>query len=136
MWPRQGHPARQAPTSAARRRSRDGEVGSSANRFVTLVVDGAVPEYGAAVTKDGEAAGTLTSPCESPTLGKVIGMAVLRSDLATNGEQVEVAVGDGTAPATVAPLPIYDTEKKRPAPRTLQEGHRAGRAGPDEEVPA
>ena len=85
-----------------------------ANRFVTLVVDGAVPEYGAAVTKDGEAVGTLTSPCESPTLGKVIGLAVVRSDLATVGEQVEVAVGDGTAPATVAPLPIYDTDKKRP----------------------
>ena len=49
------------------------------NRFVTLVVDGDVPEYGAAVTKDGEQVGTLTSPCESPTLGKVIGLAVLRS---------------------------------------------------------
>ena len=44
----------------------------------------------------------------------MIGLAVVRSDLATVGEQVEVAVGDGTAPATVAPLPIYDTEKKRP----------------------
>ncbi len=45
-------------------------------RLVTLSVDGSdVPEYGAAVTKDGEPAGTLTSPAESPTLGKVIGMA-------------------------------------------------------------
>jgi len=84
------------------------------NRFVTLVVDGAVPEYGAAVTQDGEAVGTLTSPCESPTLGKVIGLTVLRADLAREGERVEVAVGDGTAPATVAPVPIYDTEKRRP----------------------
>jgi aminomethyltransferase len=84
------------------------------NRFVTLVVDGDVPEYGAAVTKEGEQVGTLTSPCESPTLGKVIGLTVLRSDLARDGERVEVAVGDGTAPAAVAPLPIYDTEKKRP----------------------
>ena len=56
------------------------------NRFVTLVVDGAVPEYGAAVTKDGEQVGTLTSPCESPTLGKTIGLTVLRSDLAREGE--------------------------------------------------
>jgi aminomethyltransferase len=90
------------------------EAASPPNRFVTLVVDGAVPEYGAAVTKDGEQVGTLTSPCESPTLGKVIGLTVLRSDLAREGERVEVAVEDGTAPATVAPLPIYDPGKTRP----------------------
>ena len=30
------------------------------------------------------------------------------------GERVEVALGDGTTGATVAPLPIYDTEKRRP----------------------
>jgi aminomethyltransferase len=90
------------------------EAKSPPNRFVTLVVDGDVPEYGAAVSKGGEQVGTLTSPCESPTLGKVIGLTVLRTDVAREGEQVEVAVGDGTAPATVAPLPIYDTEKSRP----------------------
>ncbi len=84
-------------------------------RMVTLVVEGSdVPEYGAAVTKDGEPAGTLTSPCESPTLGKVIGMAVLESRLASKGETVEVAVGDGTAAATVDDFPIYDPEKRRP----------------------
>ena len=42
-------------------------------RLVTLVLDGDdVPEYGAAVTKGGAPVGTLTSPCESPTLGKVL----------------------------------------------------------------
>jgi glycine cleavage system T protein len=90
------------------------ESSSPSNRFVTLVVSGGVPEYGAAVTKDGEQVGTLTSPCESPTLGKVIGLCVLRSDLAQEGQTVEVAVGEGTAPATVAPVPLYDTEKRRP----------------------
>ena len=30
------------------------------------------------------------------------------------GERVEVAVGDGTAAATVATLPVYDPEKARP----------------------
>ena len=49
-------------------------------RFVTLGVEGSeTPEYGAAVTVDGEPAGTLTSPCESPTLGRVIGLAVLET---------------------------------------------------------
>ena len=83
-------------------------------RLVTLVVDGDVPEYGAAVTKDGEPAGTLTSPCESPTLGKGIGMACLESRLAAKGTELEVAVGDGTAHATVDDFPIYDPSKSRP----------------------
>ena len=90
------------------------EAVSPPNRFVTLVVDGPVPEYGAAVTKDGDHVGTLTSPCESPTLGKVIGLTVLRTDLAREGESVDVAVDGGIAPATVAPIPIYDTDKTRP----------------------
>jgi glycine cleavage system aminomethyltransferase T len=82
---------------------------------VTLSVDGPeVPEYGAAVTKDGEPAGTLTSPCESPTLGKVIGMAVLETSFAEKGETVDVALGDGTVSATVDDFPIYDPEKRRP----------------------
>lgn len=84
-------------------------------RFVTLALQGdEVPEYGAAVTKDGERAGTLTSPCESPTLGKVIGLAAVETRFARRGANVEVAVGDGTTSATVAPLPIYDPDKRRP----------------------
>ena len=84
-------------------------------RFVTLGLDGAVvPEYGAAVTSEGEPAGTLTSPCESPTLGRVIGLAVLESRFAEVGTRLEVAIGEGTAPAIVEPLPVYDPEKRRP----------------------
>jgi aminomethyltransferase len=84
-------------------------------RMVTLSVEGGeVSEYGAAVSQEGKPAGTLTSPCESPTLGKVIGMAVLETRYATKGEAVEVAVGDGTARATVDDFPIYDPEKRRP----------------------
>src|SRR5712691_11521262 len=84
-------------------------------RMVTLAVEGAeVPEYGAAVTSDGEPAGTLTSPCGSPTLGRVIGLAVLETRFAEPGTRVEVAVGGGTTASTVEPLPIYDPEKRRP----------------------
>jgi aminomethyltransferase len=84
-------------------------------RMVTLAVDGTeVPEYGAAVTSAGEPAGTLTSPCESPTLGRVIGLAVLETRFAERGARLEVALGDGTASATVEPLPIYDPDKRRP----------------------
>jgi aminomethyltransferase len=88
---------------------------SPPRRMVTLAVDGAdVPEYGAAVTKDGEPAGTLTSPCESPTLGNVIGVAVLETRHASKGETLTVAVGDGTTAATVDDFPIYDPKKRRP----------------------
>ncbi|GBC87816.1 Aminomethyltransferase [bacterium HR12] len=84
------------------------------NRFVTLRYEAdELPEYGAAVFKDGEEVGTLTSPTDSPRFGK-IGMAVVRSDLATPGTTVEVALGEGTVPATVDVLPIYDTNKTRP----------------------
>jgi aminomethyltransferase len=88
---------------------------SPPRRMVTLALEGSeVPEYGAAVTKDGGAAGTLTSPCQSPTLGQVIGMAVLETRFAKKGEHVDVAVGDSTTTATVADFPIYDPEKTRP----------------------
>jgi aminomethyltransferase len=84
-------------------------------RLVTLALDGnEMPEYGAALTSEGEPAGTLTSPCESPTLGRMIGLATVETRFAARGDRVEVAVGDGTAAATVEALPLYDPEKRRP----------------------
>ena len=84
------------------------------NRFVTLKIEGdTLPEYGAPVTKDGEQIGVLTSPTDSPRFGK-IGLAVLRSGHTATGTTVDVKVGEGTAPATVDVLPIYDTNKQRP----------------------
>jgi aminomethyltransferase len=88
---------------------------SPPRRLVTLVIEGGeVPEYGAAVTLHGEPVGTLTSPCESPTLGQTIGMAVIDAPHAAEGGTVEVAVGEGTARAAVDKLPIYDPDKSRP----------------------
>jgi aminomethyltransferase len=84
-------------------------------RMVTLALEGGdVAEYGAVVTKSGEPAGTLTSPCESPTLGRVIGLAVLEARFAAPGTSVEVALGEDTIPATVETLPIYDPQKRKP----------------------
>jgi aminomethyltransferase len=84
------------------------------NRFVTLKLeDDALPEYGAAVTREGEEIGVLTSPTDSPRYGK-IGLAVLRSGHAMPGTRVEVATGDGTTAAVVDVLPLYDTNKLRP----------------------
>jgi aminomethyltransferase len=84
------------------------------NRFKTIRLEGSeLPEYGAAVTKDGEDVGVLTSPADSPKFGP-IGLAILRTDVARDGEAVEVALGDGTVSGTVDRLAILDPEKRKP----------------------
>ncbi|MGB0097997.1 MAG: glycine cleavage T C-terminal barrel domain-containing protein [Solirubrobacteraceae bacterium] len=82
--------------------------------LTTLRIDGdEVPEYGAAVMVDGADVGIVRSPCKSPTFDAVIAMAAIDRELAHEGTRVEVALG-GAVGATVAPFPLYDTEKKRP----------------------
>jgi aminomethyltransferase len=84
--------------------------------LTTLRIDGdEVPEYGAAVSLDGNEVGIVRSPCQSPTFDmQVIGMAAIDRALVKDGQRVDVALGDGTVGATVAPFPLYDTEKRRP----------------------
>ena len=84
--------------------------------LATLRIEGdEVPEYGAEVTLDGQDVGILRSPCQSPTFGmEVIGMAAIDRGLVHDGQRVDVAVGNGAVSATVAPFPLYDTEKRRP----------------------
>ncbi len=84
--------------------------------LTTLRIEGGdVPEYGAAVSDDGREVGIVRSPCQSPTFDmQVIAMAAVDRELVQDGQRLEVAVGDGTVGATVAPFPIYDTEKRRP----------------------
>lgn len=83
-------------------------------RFKTLVMDSdEMPEYGSQVVKNGAPVGTLTSPTASPMFGS-IGLAVLQSDVAADGEPLEVLIGEATVPAHVAPLAIYDPQKLRP----------------------
>jgi aminomethyltransferase len=83
--------------------------------LTTLRISGdTVPEYGAAVTVDGADVGIVRSPGHSPTFDEVLGMAAIDRDLVEVGREVDVAVGDGTARATVAEFPLYDTQKTRP----------------------
>jgi aminomethyltransferase len=83
-------------------------------RFKTLSIEGeAAPDYGAAVTKDGQQVGVVTSPANSPRVG-AIALAILDAAVAADGEKVEVAIGDETSPATVGPLSILDPAKERP----------------------
>lgn len=88
----------------------------TARMLTTLRIDGdAVPEYGATVSRDGNEVGIVRSPCQSPTFDmQVIGTAAIDRELVSEGERVEVALGEGTVAATVAPIPLYDTQKRRP----------------------
>jgi glycine cleavage system aminomethyltransferase T len=45
---------------------------------------------------------------------RVIAMAAIDRDLVKDGQHLEVAIGEGTTGATVAPFPLYDPEKRRP----------------------
>ena len=84
------------------------------NRFKTVRLEGSVlPAYGAAVTVDGEDVGVLTSPAASPKLGH-LGIAVLRADVAVDGQKVEVAAEGGPIAGTVDALALYDPQKRRP----------------------
>jgi len=84
--------------------------------LTTLRIDGDdVPEYGAAVTLDGNDVGIVRSPCQSPSFDmQVIAMAAIDRGLNQPGQRVDVALGDGTVGATVAEFPLYDTKKTRP----------------------
>jgi aminomethyltransferase len=83
-------------------------------RFKSLKIDSdTAPDYGAAVTSRGQQVGVVTSPAVSPRVG-TIGLAILDTAAADEGNSVEVAVSEGTAPATVAPLSAYDPTKERP----------------------
>jgi aminomethyltransferase len=85
------------------------------NRFVTIRLDGdQLPEYGAAVTTAAGDAGVLTSPATSPLLG-ALGLAILRTDSATPGTEVQVEMpGGGTIGGTVDVLAVLDPNKERP----------------------
>lgn len=84
--------------------------------LTTLRIEGdEVPEYGAAVTRDGADVGIVRSPCQSPSFDmEVIAMAAIDRELASEGTRVDVALGDGTVAATVAQFPLYDPQKTRP----------------------
>ena len=83
--------------------------------LTTLEIDGdQTPEYGAAVTLDGREVGIVRSPAHSPTFDRQIAMAAIDRELEGEGTRVEVALGEGTAAATVAAFPRYDTQKSRP----------------------
>jgi aminomethyltransferase len=82
--------------------------------MTTLLVEGdAAPVHGAAVTRGGRAVGEVRSACLSPTLGRVIALAVLDTAEIVIGAAVRVELDGGVAAGEVGGYPVYDPEKLR-----------------------
>ncbi|PKR78977.1 glycine cleavage system protein T [Halalkalibacillus sediminis] len=71
------------------------------------MIDKGIPRHGYDVLKDGEVVGFVTSGTQSPTLGKNVGLALVRSDLTSEGEELEIQVRKRTLDAKVVPTPFY-----------------------------
>ncbi|HVI51020.1 MAG TPA: FAD-dependent oxidoreductase [Candidatus Sulfotelmatobacter sp.] len=66
------------------------------------------------VIEKGDIAGRVTSVVDSPTLGKVIGLAIVPPKLSSAGSVFSIRVQGGQMiEAVVVPLPFYDPENKR-----------------------
>jgi len=98
---------------AALRRIRDNGV---TRKQVGLCIEGA-PLKGPNTTywpvlKDGSAIGKVTSAVYSPRLEQNIALAMVAADCAETGAEVEVAMPQGPAKATIVQIPFYDPKKK------------------------
>ena len=82
--------------------------GGPRRRLVGLSMDaGNIPRHGAAVMKDGEKIGTITSGTHSFFLGHPIALAIVEGPSLRAGDKVSVDVRGREAPAEVAGLPFY-----------------------------
>jgi sarcosine oxidase subunit alpha len=75
--------------------------------------DGVVPAEGGQIVADGSAAGRVTSARLSPQLGRVIGMAWVRSDLASEDGELRVKMNGNLETARVRLKPFFDPDGER-----------------------
>ena len=81
-------------------------------RLIGLKIDGKrTPRQGCEVQINGDAIGTVTSGCMSPTLGVPIAMAYVRPDSVNEGDAVMIKVGSSEVQASVCKLPFYKRPK-------------------------
>lgn len=64
------------------------------------------------IKKDGQNVGKVTSAVYSPRLKRNIALAMVATEHANIGSEVEVMTGSGPTPATVVERPFYDPKKK------------------------
>ena len=77
------------------------------------MTDGVVPAEGGQIVLDGRSAGRVTSARLSPQLGRAIGMAWVRPELAREDAEIEIRVNGGVASARVRLKPFFDPEGER-----------------------
>jgi len=85
---------------------------------IALAVDysGPLPEECHLIIEEGQIAGRVTSFAPRSTLGRAIGLAFLRPDLAQPGTAIGIRVSNGRmVPAEVTRLPFYDPQGNRQA---------------------
>jgi sarcosine oxidase, subunit alpha len=74
------------------------------------MANGHVPTEGSVVVRNGIAAGQVTSSRFSPQVGKVIGLAWVPKDLASDDTRITISDNGATYDATVQTKPFYDPE--------------------------
>jgi sarcosine oxidase, subunit alpha len=74
------------------------------------MTDGVVPAEGGQIVLGGRSAGRVTSARLSPQLGRAIGMAWVRPELAQEDTEIEIRVNGGVASARVRLKPFFDPE--------------------------
>jgi sarcosine oxidase subunit alpha len=77
------------------------------------MADGVVPAEGGQIVLNGRSGGRVTSARLSPHLGRVIGMAWVRPELAEEGSEIEIRVDGGLEKARVRLRPFFDPDGER-----------------------
>ncbi|MEC5422270.1 glycine cleavage system aminomethyltransferase GcvT [Virgibacillus sp. C22-A2] len=75
------------------------------------MIDKGIPRTGYEVYHDGELCGTVTSGTQSPTLQKNIGLALVNSEYAQEGTELDVQVRKRKLKAVVVKTPFYKRDK-------------------------
>lgn len=82
-------------------------------RFKTLKIEGDhLPDFHTGVFADREPVGLITTPAKSPLCGS-IALAIIDTPFAADGTRLEVTIDGKFVPAEVAPLSIFDPDKKK-----------------------
>ncbi|WP_100010678.1 glycine cleavage system aminomethyltransferase GcvT [Lentibacillus sediminis] len=75
------------------------------------MIDKGIPRHGYEIFHGEEKVGFVTSGTQSPTLNKNVGLALIRTDLAEDGTELEVQVRKRRLKAVVVPTPFYKRAK-------------------------
>ncbi len=92
-------------------KTRDG--GGPESKLVGIEIEGKrTARQGMPILVGGQACGTVTSGCLSPTLEKSIAMGFVSAQHAAEGAEVSIDTGKAQLPGRIVPMPFYKAPKK------------------------